>query len=92
MAQARGVGYLLDERDPDDVPRFPNVREHALQGENAAWMHTFARVLLVRVAAGVTAIERPSTEFAVTLAAEAARDAYAHWATALELLADAEAA
>lgn len=69
-----------------------SLERGGLEGENAAWMHTFALVLLTRVAAGETSVERPSTEFAVTLAVEAARDAYAHWATALELLAEDEVA
>lgn len=80
--------YLLDEQDPDDLLRLPQVREHVLQGENAAWMHTFALLLLARVAADTSLVARPSTELAVTLAVEAARDAAAHWATALELLAE----
>jgi hypothetical protein len=92
MGRARGLSYLLDEYDPDEVLLFPRAREHALEGENAAWMYTFALVLLYRVASGSIEVERASTEFAVTLAVEAARDAGAHWATALGILAEDEAA
>lgn len=91
MARARGAWYLLDEQEPDDVLRIPQVREHVLEGENAAWMHTFALALLGRVAAGVSLVAQPSTELSVTLAVEAARDAAAHWTTALELLAEDDA-
>lgn len=88
MTRGRSAWYLLDEQDPADLLRLPQVREHVLQGENAAWMHTFALLLLARVAADTSVVARPSTELAVTLAVEAARDAAAHWATALELLAE----
>ncbi len=88
MAEARSLSSLLDEHEQASVLRLPRVREHVRQGEEAAWMHTFALLLLARVASGTTALERASTEFSLTLAVEAAYDAYAHWATALEQLGD----
>lgn len=86
MGSARGFSYLLDEYDPEELTLVPEAREHVLAGENAVWMYTFALVLLGRVASGLVEVDRPSTELAVTLAVEAARDAGAHWSTALELL------
>ncbi len=88
MGSARGFSYLLDEYAPEELILLPEAREHVLAGENAVWMYTFALVLLGRVASGLVEAHRPSTELAVTLAVEAARDAGAHWATALELLAE----
>lgn len=92
MVRGRGLWYLLEEYDPNDLLLFPRAREHALEGENAAWMYVFALMLLCRVALCSTKVELPSTEFAITLAVEAARDAGAHWATALEFLVEDEAA
>ena len=89
MARARGLWRSLESARPLPCPR---AHEHAREGESAAWMHAFALLLLDRVAGGATAIARPSTELAVMLAVETARDASAHWATALELLAESDAA
>lgn len=65
--------------------------EHEREGDKAAWMHAFA-ILLHRVAESDASFGQSSTGFAVALAVEGARDAYAHWATALELRARVEAA
>jgi hypothetical protein len=86
MARARGLWYLLEEEETGHVRSLPEVCEHACEGEKATWMYTFALVLLGRAALDATAVARPSTELAVTLAVESSRDACAHWATALELL------
>jgi hypothetical protein len=55
-------------------------------------MYTFALVMLGRVASRPAMVAHSSTELAVTLAVEASRDTCAHWATALELLAEPEVA
>jgi hypothetical protein len=91
MARARGLWYLLEEEETH-VRSLPQVCEHACEGEKATWMYTFALVLLGRAAIDATGTTRPSTELAVTLAVESSRDACAHWATALELLAEDPAA
>ncbi len=85
---ARGVWYMLNEQGFDHAPLTPEASEHAIEGEKAAWMYTFAIALLCRLASGEASAEQPSTEFAITLAVDSARDAYAHWATALELSAE----
>jgi hypothetical protein len=87
---ARGVWYLLNEQGFDHAPLTPEASKHAIEGEKAAWMYTFAIALLCRVASGEASAEQPSTEFAITLAVDSGRDANAHWATALELSAEDE--
>jgi hypothetical protein len=85
IASARGFWYLLNEQGFDHAPLTPEASEHAIEGEKAAWMYAFAIALLCRVASGEASVEQPSTELAIDLAVDSARDAYAHWATALEL-------
>lgn len=89
LERARGIGHLLSATRNDEPEA---AAEHEREGDKAAWMHAFATILLHRVASGQATLEQPSTGFAVTLAVDAARDAYAHWATALELRARVEAA
>jgi hypothetical protein len=91
-ASARGLWYLFEEEDPDHVRSLPQASEHAREGEKAAWMYTFALVILGRAAYSPATVAHPSTELAVILAVEASRDTCAHWATALELLAEPEVA
>jgi hypothetical protein len=88
IVHARDVWRLLSEQGLDQAPPTPQVSEHVIEGEKAAWMYAFATVLLCRVAAGEASVEQPSTEFAMDLAVDSARDAYAHWATALQICDD----
>ncbi len=80
IERAHAVGHLLEHRSH---VRAPHRHEH--EAEQANWMFVFATIFLHRAAAGYSSIEDPSAGFAVELAVESARDAYAHWATALEL-------
>lgn len=89
LERARGLWQQLRHTDTSLDPR---AHEHEVEGDKAEWMHVFATILLCRVASGQASVTQPSTDFAVTLAVDSAREAYAHWATALELGSQSDAA
>lgn len=66
--------------------------EHVASGDQAMWMFTFARLILALAAEAPERAAAESTRFAVQLAVDEARLAYAHWATALEQSQDEDAA
>lgn len=80
MLRAHSVVHLLDEHCG------PKVDTNYIQrGDLAVWMYRFARMVLWQIAYGKIPVDTPCLSFAVTLAVDEARDAYACYASALEL-------
>lgn len=78
MLRAHTIAHMLDEHSTG------NTSEHIQHGDRAMWMYGFARLALWQVASGKVATDAPCLRFAIKLAVDEARDAYAYYATALE--------
>lgn len=81
MRRAYSIVHLLH-----DLPQPPVDTNHHIEcGDFAVGMYRSARMVLWHVASGKISADAPCLSFAVKLAVDEARDAYAHYACAGEL-------
>ncbi|MBL4687119.1 MAG: hypothetical protein JKY37_21160 [Nannocystaceae bacterium] len=82
IARAHATSHLIDAHA---CGLTGEARQQYDEGERSSWMYTFSQVALWRIAFVRKSPTAPCVQFAVQLAVNSSREAYAHYATALEL-------